>query len=64
MRVPYERVGRTSLSDDVTDEVLLAVVCSKDADLVGRVTDHAHVHEYSHHVPETEQGRINEQEER
>lgn len=40
----------TSLLDDVTDQVLLSVVCRQYGDLVCWIADHPHVHVYCHNV--------------
>lgn len=42
-RPPEQRVVRAPPLDDVTDEVLLAVVRAEDGDLVRGVAQHAHV---------------------
>lgn len=39
-----EGVGSAALVDDVSDQVLLAVVGGQDADAVGGVAQQAHVH--------------------
>lgn len=45
-----EGVGAAALVDDVSDQVLLAVVGGQDADAVGRVTQQAHVHVEGHRI--------------
>lgn len=45
-----ERVGAAALVDDVSDQVLLAVVGGQDADAVGRVAQQAHVHVKGHTI--------------
>lgn len=45
-----EWVGAAALVDDVSDQVLLAVVGSQDADAVGWVAQQAHVHVKGHRI--------------
>ena len=45
-----EGVVCTALLDDVTDEMLLAVVGGQDGDALRGVADEAHVHEEGHHI--------------
>jgi len=40
----------TSLLDDVTNQMLLAIVSGQYRDLVSWIADHPHVHEHGHHV--------------
>ena len=50
MRPADKRVIGAALLDDVTDQVLLAVVGGEYRDLIGRVAKQAHVHEHRHHI--------------
>lgn len=50
VRLTEERVGGTTLVDDVSDQVFLPVVGGKNADTVRRVAQQAHVHVQSHRI--------------
>lgn len=46
----YKRVVSTALVDDVTDEMLLSVVCGENGDALRRPPHQPHVHEHRHHI--------------
>lgn len=48
--LPKEGVVGTSLVDDITDEMLLAIVGGKYADALGGISQQTHVHVQSHRV--------------
>ena len=48
LRQAKDRVLGTALGQDISDEVLLAVVSGEDGDLVWRVALETHVHEDGH----------------
>ena len=50
MRPADKRVIGAALLDDVTDQVLLAVVGGEYRDLIGGIAKKAHVHEHRHHI--------------
>jgi hypothetical protein len=47
---PDEWVGGTTNIDNITNEMLLPIVCGKDGDLVCWVANQPHVHEHGHTV--------------
>ena len=49
-RFADERIGRAASVDNISYEMLLAIVRSQDRDLLGRVTEQAHVREHGDYI--------------
>jgi len=49
-RSAHQRIICATSIHDVPDQVLLAIISSKDRDLFGRVAQETHVHKDSHNV--------------
>ena len=48
--LPNERVVSTPLFDNISNEMLLSIVCGQNGDVLRWVSNHPHVHKGGHHI--------------